>query len=52
MARKAKKCPHFTSRKRGKWTEMVCALPDGMVCPNPHCKANPDEQEPVEDAGD
>lgn len=52
MARKAKKCPHFTSRKSGKWTEMVCTLPTGGVCPNPRCQANPDYQEPVPDAGE
>ncbi|MCQ8894107.1 MAG: hypothetical protein NQU46_05695 [Methanolinea sp.] len=52
MARKAKKCPHFTSRKSGRWTEMVCTLPTGGVCPNPHCQVNPDYQEPVPDAGE
>lgn len=48
MAKK-KKCPHFSSRKEGKWTKLVCSLPDGQPCPNPHCQANADYQEPDQD---
>ncbi len=52
MARKTRKCPHFTSRKEGKWNKMVCTLPAGQPCPNPHCQANPDYQEPdLDDEG-
>lgn len=46
---KKKKCPHFSSRKAGKWTTLVCTLPAGQVCPNPSCQANPDRQEPDPD---
>jgi len=50
-ARKAKRCPYYQSRKCGKWTEMVCTLPTGGLCPNPRCQANPELLEPVSDAG-
>ena len=50
-ARKAKRCPHYQSRKSGKWTEMVCTLPLGGLCPNLRCQANPESMEPVPDAG-
>lgn len=51
MARKkALRCPHFASQKNGKWTELVCRLPAGGVCPDPQCPANPDREEPVPDA--
>lgn len=46
MARKHKKCPYFTSRKDGRWTKLICTLPPDKVCPNPHCQANPEYQEP------
>ena len=47
--KKAKRCPHFASRKNGRWTEMVCPLPAGGRCPDPQCSANPDREEPVPD---
>jgi len=48
MANK-KKCSHFSARRNGKWTTMVCTLPAGMTCPNPHCQANPEFQESDQD---
>ncbi len=48
MAKK-RKCPHYTARKQGRWTTMVCTLPAGKICPNPHCQAHPDYQEPDQD---
>jgi len=48
MAKK-KKCPHFSRRKVGKWTRMVCTLPAGQPCSNVHCQAHPDYQEPDPD---
>jgi len=48
MAKK-KKCPYFSARRNGKWTTMVCTLPDGQPCPNPPCQANPEYQEPDQD---
>ncbi|HNW80532.1 MAG TPA: hypothetical protein PLM60_04545 [Methanoregulaceae archaeon] len=51
-ARKAKRCAYYQSRKRGKWTEMVCTLPSRGLCPNPRCQANPESLEPVPDAGE
>lgn len=52
MPRKTRKCPHFSQRKAGKWVKMVCTLPEGEICPDPRCLANPDYQEPVPDAGE
>ncbi len=46
---KTRRCPHFTARKEGRWTTMVCTLPAGRTCPNPHCQAHPDYQEPDRD---
>lgn len=46
---KRKKCPHFSTRKKGRWTTMVCTLPAGKPCPDPGCQANPDYQEPDRD---
>ena len=48
MAKK-EKCPHFSTRKKGRWTTMVCTLPAGTPCPDPGCQANPDYQEPDRD---
>lgn len=48
MAKKMK-CPHFSRRKVGKWTRMVCTLSAGQLCTNPHCQAHPDYQEPEPD---
>jgi len=50
--KKAKKCPFFKSRKEGKWTTLVCTIPADGICPNPHCQAHPDYQEPDPHAGD
>jgi len=50
--KKAKKCPFFKSRKEGKWTTLVCTIPEDGICPNPHCQAHPDYQEPDPHAGD
>ena len=50
--KKLKKCPYFTSRKDGKWTKMVCSLPEGQSCPDKQCQATPGYQEPDPDAGD
>jgi len=46
---KRKKCPHFSSRKEGKWTTMVCTLPACTPCPDPCCQANPDPKELEQD---
>jgi len=46
---KRKKCPHFSARKKGRWTTMVCTLPVGMPCLDPHCQAHPEYQEPDRD---
>jgi len=51
-SKKAKKCSFFKSRKDGRWTKMVCTLPEGMTCPNPLCQANPDFQEPEPHGGE
>lgn len=51
-SKKAKKCPFFRSQREGKWTKMVCTLPEGMICPNPRCQANPEYQEPDPHVGD
>jgi hypothetical protein len=48
MAKK-RKCPHYTTRKEGRWTTMVCTFPAGKTWPNPHCQAHPDYQEPDRD---
>jgi len=47
--KKAKRCPHFSTRKNGKWTELYCTLPGGGTCPDPKCTANPDREETVPD---
>jgi hypothetical protein len=48
MAKKPR-CPHYSARKNGRWTTFACTLPPGGTCPDPHCKANPDYQEPDPD---
>ncbi|OPY46754.1 MAG: hypothetical protein A4E42_00407 [Methanoregulaceae archaeon PtaU1.Bin222] len=48
MAKK-RKCPHFSRLTVGKWIRMVCSLPAGQLCNNPHCQAHPDYQEPEPD---
>ncbi|HQC12852.1 MAG TPA: hypothetical protein PKY15_05770 [Methanoregulaceae archaeon] len=48
MAKKPR-CPHYSARKNGRWTTFACTLPPGGTCPDPHCKANPDYQEPEPD---
>jgi hypothetical protein len=50
--KKARKCPFFKSRKEGKWTKLVCTIPENGICPNPHCQAHPDYLEPDPHAGD
>jgi len=34
-------CPHYSSRRAGKWTVVTCTLPPGRRCPTLHCRAHP-----------
>ncbi|HRU80876.1 MAG TPA: hypothetical protein P5515_10280 [Methanolinea sp.] len=46
----AKKCPHFSAGKDGRWLTLGCTSPD--PCPDHACPANPCYTEPDPDGAD